>query len=155
MDKLGYILMADDSDNDLELAQRVLMQSKLANEVVVVHDGAEALDFLYRRGEFVTRNPTNPMMVLLDIKMPKVSGFDVLKEMKSDPLLWSIPVVMLTSSRQGPDVDECYRLHANAYVVKPVDFGQFADAIQTIGKFWAILNEVPLGITKTAVAGQD
>ena len=153
MDKLGYILMADDSENDLELAQRALVQGKLANDVVVVSDGAEALDFLYRRGSFSSRNPVNPMMVLLDINMPKVNGFEVLAKMKGDPHLASIPVVMLTSSRQGPDVDECYRLHANAYVVKPVDFEQFADAVKTIGKFWAILNEVPQSIAKTAASG--
>jgi CheY-like chemotaxis protein len=153
MDKLGYVLMADDSENDVELARRALVQGKLANDVVVVADGAEALDFLYRRGSFSSRNPTNPMMVLLDINMPKVNGFEVLARMKGDPHLASIPVVMLTSSRQGPDVDECYRLHANAYVVKPVDFEQFSDAVKAIGKFWAILNEVPQGAVKTAVAG--
>ena len=153
MHKLGYILMADDSENDLELAQRALVQGKLANDVVVANDGAEALDFLYRRGSFSSRNPVNPMMVLLDINMPKVNGFQVLETMKGDPLLASIPVVMLTSSRQGPDVDECYRLHANAYVVKPVDFEQFADAVKTIGKFWAILNELPQSIARTAASG--
>lgn len=152
MDKLGYILLADDSENDLELAQRALMQSKLANQVVVVSDGAEALDFLYRRGSFSTRNQGNPMMVLLDINMPKVNGFEVLAKMKADPLLSTIPVVMLTSSRQGPDVDECYRLKANAYVVKPVDFEQFAEAVKTIGKFWAVLNEVPQNIVKVAAS---
>jgi CheY-like chemotaxis protein len=146
MNKLGYVLIADDSENDLELTRRALAKSKLANEIVVVRDGAEALDFLYRRGNFSSRDQTDPMVVLLDINMPKVSGLEVLAEIKNDPRLRAIPVVMLTSSRQGPDVDACYRLNANAYVVKPVDFEQFADAVRTIGKFWAILNELPQSI---------
>ena len=146
MNKLGYVLIADDSENDRELTQHALAKSKLANEIVVVRDGAEALDFLYRRGNFSSRDQTDPIFVLLDINMPKVSGLEVLAEIKNDPHLRAIPVVMLTSSRQGPDVDACYRLNANAYVVKPVDFEQFADAVRTIGKFWAILNELPQGI---------
>jgi CheY-like chemotaxis protein len=113
------------------------------NDIVIVKDGAEALDFLYRRGDFTNRPESDPMVILLDIKMPKVNGLEVLEKMKSDARLKFIPVVMLTSSRQGPDVDECYRLGANAYVVKPVDFAQFADAVKTVGKFWAVLNELP------------
>jgi CheY-like chemotaxis protein len=143
VDKLGYILLADDNENDLELTERALKQSKLVNEIMIVKDGAEALDFLYRRGDFTNRPEADPMVILLDIKMPKVNGLEVLEKMKSDPRLKFIPVVMLTSSRQGPDVDECYRLGANAYVVKPVDFTQFADAVKTVGKFWAVLNELP------------
>jgi CheY-like chemotaxis protein len=154
MNNLGHILMADDSDEDLELAQRALVQSKLANRIVTVRDGAEALDYLYCRGSFSLRDPTDPIVVLLDISMPKVNGIEVLAEMKNDPRLKTIPVVMLTSSRQGPDVEECYRLNANAYVVKPVDFEQFADAIRTIGKFWAVLNEGPQAIAKTAALGE-
>ena len=153
MNKLGYILIADDSENDLELAQRALTESKLANEIVAVHDGAEALDFLHRRGSFSSRDQTDPIVVLLDINMPKVNGLEVLAEIKNDPHLCAIPVVMLTSSREGPDVDECYRLNANAYVVKPVDFEQFTDAVKTIGKFWAVINEMPRGIAKTAASG--
>src|ERR1700720_3942195 len=153
MNKLGYILIADDSENDLELAQRALAQSKFANKTVVVRDGAEALDFLYRRGSFNSPEQLDPILVLLDIKMPKVNGLEVLAKMKGDPNLCTIPVVMLTSSRQGSDVAECYRLQANAYVVKPLAFEQFADAVQTIGKFWAVLNEVPQGIAKTAASG--
>lgn len=143
MDKLGYILLADDNENDLELEQRALAQHRLANEIITVRDGAEALDFLYCRGAFSKRNPADPLVVLLDINMPKLNGLEVLERMKKDPQLRLIPVVMLTSSREGPDVEESYRLGANAYVVKPVDFVQFADAVKTIGKFWAVLNELP------------
>jgi CheY-like chemotaxis protein len=154
MNNLGHILMADDSDEDLELAQRALVESKLANRIVVVRDGAEALDYLYCRGSFSLRDRADPIVVLLDISMPKVNGIEVLGQMKADPHLRTIPVVMLTSSRQGPDVDQCYRLNANAYVVKPVDFEQFADAIRTIGKFWGILNEGPPAIAKAVALGE-
>lgn len=153
MEKLGYILLADDNENDLELEQRALVQYRIANEIVVVRDGAEALDFLYRRGQFSDRNPADPLVVLLDIKMPKVSGLEVLQHMKADPQLRLVPVVMLTSSREGPDVEECYQLGANAYVVKPVNFAQFAEAVTTIGKFWAVLNELPRINGRTAAAG--
>ena len=153
MDKLGYILLADDNEDDLELEQRALAQYRVANEIVVVRDGAEALDFLYRRGEFSNRNQLLPLVVLLDVNMPKINGLEVLAEMKSDPQLREVPVVMLTSSREGPDVERCYQLGANAYVVKPVDFNQFADAVKTIGRFWAVLNELPLTRAKSASAG--
>ncbi len=145
MEKLGYILMVDDSENDVELAVLALSQDKLANEIITLPDGAAALDFLYRRGAFASRAHDAPLVVLLDIKMPKVDGLEVLRTMKGDPNLQPIPVVMLTSSRQGPDVDECYRIGANAYVVKPVDFQQFSDAIKIIGKFWAVVNEPVCG----------
>ncbi|MGC2698277.1 MAG: response regulator [Candidatus Angelobacter sp.] len=151
MDKLEYVLLVDDNENDLELTERALSQYKLANNIVKLRDGAEALDFLYRRGGFATRNNGDPIVVLLDIKMPKVDGLEVLRTMKGDPNLQLIPVVMLTSSRQGPDVDECYRLGANAYAVKPVDFQQFTEAIKTIGKFWALLNEPPVQKSASAV----
>jgi CheY-like chemotaxis protein len=141
LNKLGYILLVDDNQDDMELTQRALTRHKLANEIVVLRDGEEALDYLYHRGDFVSRNPAHPIVVLLDVKMPKIDGIKVLQTMKSDPTLQSIPVVMLTSSRQGPDVDECYRLGANAYVVKPVDFQQFTEAVKTIGMFWAVINQ--------------
>ena len=141
MNKLGYVLLIDDSPNDVTLTRHALDRYKLANEIVVLRDGAEALDYFYHRGDFVSRNPADPIVVLLDIKMPKVDGIEVLRTMKSDPNLQPIPVVMLTSSREGPDVDECYRLGANAYVVKPVDFQQFTEAIRTLGMFWAVVNE--------------
>jgi CheY-like chemotaxis protein len=143
MDELGYILLADDSKSDVELAKRALERQKVANEIVTVCDGAEALDFLFRRGRFSAREKRDPLIVLLDINMPKVDGFEVLTRMKSDPELRSIPVVMLLSSPQGPDVDECHRLNANASMVKPVDFDQFAGMLRTIGKFWAVINEPP------------
>ncbi len=148
MEKLGYILLADDSENDVELTLRALTGYKVANEIIVTRDGAEVLDFLYRRGAFSERDEVQPVVLLLDINMPKVNGLEVLAKVKSDPLLRYIPVVMLTSSRQGPDVDQCYRLGANAYVVKPVDFDQFAAAVKTIGKFWAVLNERPFQTAK-------
>jgi CheY-like chemotaxis protein len=151
MDKLGYILLADDSDNDRELTRRSLSRS-LANEIVEVANGAEALDFLRCRGRFISRPQADPIVVLLDINMPKVSGLEVLKQVKSDPQLSHIAVVMLTSSREGPDVEECSRLNANAYVVKPVDFEQFAEAIKIVGKFWAVLNELPYHAAKTAAS---
>jgi len=154
MNKLGYILLADDNANDLELTQRALAQYKLANEIVVVRDGTEALDFLYRRGSYSSRHEIDPMVVLLDIKMPKLDGIEVLRTMKAEPRFQLIPVVMLTSSRQGPDVEECYQLGANAYVVKPVDFAQFADAVKTIGKFWAVLNEPRVANGSSAAAGK-
>ncbi len=150
MSNLGYILLADDSENDLELVRRALQRHNLANEIVEVHDGAEVLDYLHSRRGFSSRPPGDPIVILLDINMPKINGIEALAEIKADPKLSHIPVVMLTSSRQGPDVDQCYRLHANAYVVKPVDFEQFAEAIKTIGKFWAVLNELPAGSSKTA-----
>jgi CheY-like chemotaxis protein len=150
MDKLGYILLVDDSENDVELAVRALSQSKLVNQIITLHDGADALDFLYRRGAFASRTTGDPIVVLLDIKMPRVDGFEVLRIMKGDPALKLIPVVMLTSSRQGPDVDECYRIGANGYVVKPVDFGQFSEAIKAIGIFWAVLNEPASAEAKAA-----
>jgi CheY-like chemotaxis protein len=152
--KLGYILLADDNENDRELTQLALSQYKLANEIVIVQDGAEALDFLCRRGHFASRPESDPLVVLLDIKMPLVDGIEVLRAMKTDPRLRLIPVVMLTSSRQGPDVEECYRLGANAYVVKPVDFAQFAEAVKTVGKFWAVLNEPRSANAVSAIAGK-
>ncbi|HEY1679440.1 MAG TPA: response regulator [Candidatus Sulfotelmatobacter sp.] len=153
MNNLGHILLVDDDDNDLELTRRTLVQNKLANEIVVLHDGEEALNYLFRRGQFNGRPSPDPMLVLLDIKMPKVDGIEVLVAVKKDPLLREIPVVMLTSSREGPDVEQCYRHRANAYVVKPVDFAQFADAVRTIGKFWGVLNERPGKKAQASTAG--
>jgi CheY-like chemotaxis protein len=153
MDKLGYILLADDNEDDVELETRALSQYRLANQIVVVRDGAEAVDFLFRRGEYSHRDTPDPLVVLMDINMPKLNGLEVLEQMKADPVLCSIPVVMLTSSREGPDVERCYQLGANAYVVKPVDFAQFADAVKTIGKFWAVLNELPRARAKAASSG--
>jgi len=142
-DELGTILLADDNQYDIELTLDALRDCNLANPVVIVRDGAEALDFLYRRGEYATRSSGNPIVFLLDIKMPKVDGLEVLGKVKSDPYLKSVPVVMLTSSAEEPDLRESYRLGANAYVVKPVKFQDFAPAVATVGKFWAVVNAPP------------
>ncbi len=139
------ILLAEDNPNDVELTLTALEENNLANEVVVVRDGEEALDYLYCRGPFKMRDEGNPAVVLLDLKMPKVDGLEVLRQVKSDPALRMIPVVVLTSSREDRDIVESYSLHANAYVVKPVDFHEFVDAIKELGLFWGIINVAPPG----------
>jgi two-component system response regulator len=145
MKPLKRILLAEDSPKDVDLTLAALEEYHLANEVVVVHDGAEALDYLHARGPYAGREPGNPAVLLLDIKMPKVTGLEVLRDMKADPVLKMIPIVMLTSSREEPDLQASYDLGANAYVVKPVDFQQFVDAVKQVGAFWAVLNEPPPG----------
>ncbi len=142
-DELGTILLADDNQYDVELTLDALGKCNLANPVVIVGDGAEALDYLYRRGKYATRAAGNPIVFLLDIKMPKIDGLEVLGKLKNDPNLKIIPVVMLTSSAEEPDLRESYRLGANAYVVKPVKFQDFAPAVATVGKFWAVINAPP------------
>jgi len=149
MSKVKHILLAEDNPNDVELALEALSEQNLANEVIVVQDGAEALDYLYCRGSFSGRTNHNPVVVLLDIKMPKVSGIEVLKQIKSDENLKNIPVVMLTSSREEKDLVSSYNLGVNAYVVKPVDFQQFINAVKQIGLFWAVINETPPNNRKT------
>ena len=139
------ILLVEDSKHDVELTMVALEECHLANSVDVANDGAEALDYLYRRGPFANRPGEMPVVVLLDLKMPKVDGMEVLRQMKSDPVLKLIPVVMLTSSREERDLMQSYKLGANAYVVKPVDFQQFIEAIKGVGCFWAIINELPPG----------
>ena len=141
--ELRRILLAEDSANDAELTLAALAEHHLANEVVVVHDGEEALDYLYARGLHAGRRGGNPALVLLDLKMPKVDGLDVLRAIKSDPALRTIPVVMLTSSREEQDLVRSYELGVNGYVVKPVDFTDFMDAVRQIGGFWAVVNEPP------------
>jgi len=143
MSRLGQILLVEDNLNDIELTTAALQQNHLVNEIVVTRHGGEALDYLYRRGPYQDRERGNPIVVLLDLKMPKVDGLEVLRQMKGDPSLRIIPVVMLTSSREETDLVKTYRLGANAYVVKPVGFEQFADAIRQLGIFWAVLNEPP------------
>jgi CheY-like chemotaxis protein len=145
MDELKRILLAEDSEADVELTLTALADHHLANGVVVVRDGAEALDYLYRRGPHRLRPPGNPAVVLLDLKMPKVDGLEVLRQVKADPTLRTIPVVMLTSSREERDLVESYRLGANAYVVKPVEFSRFVEAVREVGMFWAVVNEPPPG----------
>jgi CheY-like chemotaxis protein len=142
---LKRILLADDSPRDTELALDALAQHNLANEVVAVRDGAEALDYLYRRGQFADRASGQPAVVLLDLKMPKVDGLDVLRQIKSDPQLKMIPVVVMTSSREEPDLVNCYQLGVNAYMVKPVQFQEFVEAVKQVGAFWAVINEPPPG----------
>ncbi|HEY4247319.1 MAG TPA: response regulator [Lacunisphaera sp.] len=143
MKSLRRIMLVEDNLNDIDLTLAALEEHHLANEIVVARDGAEALDYLYSRGKFAGRADGPPAVILLDIKMPKVSGLEVLRQMKSDPLLSTLPVVMLTSSREEPDLAASYALGANAYVVKPVDFQQFVDAVRQIGVFWAVVNEPP------------
>jgi CheY-like chemotaxis protein len=141
MAELKSILLAEDNPRDVELTLTALGEHNLANEVVVARDGEEALDYLLRRGRFAQRAPGNPAVVLLDLKMPRVDGLEVLRRIKADESLKTIPVVMLTSSREERDLVESYRLGVNAFVVKPVGFEQFVNAVREIGVFWAILNE--------------
>ena len=145
MSELKRILLVEDSEADIELTLAALAGHRLANEVVVARDGSEALDYLLRQGKYAGRPGGNPAVVLLDLKMPKVDGLQVLARVKSDPALRPVPVVMLTSSREETDLVESYRLGVNAYVVKPVDFNQFVDAIEKVGMFWAVINQPPPG----------
>lgn len=145
MVELGRILLAEDDPNDVELILGALARNNLANEVVVARDGAEALDYLFRRDAFAARPPGNPVVVLLDLKMPKVDGIQVIRQMRADPALRSVPIVVLTSSRESLDLEQCYQLGVNAYVVKPVVFSEFVDAVQQVGAFWALINEPPPG----------
>jgi len=145
------ILLAEDDPRDLELTLTALEEYNLANNVFVVRDGAEALDYLYCRGKFAARTSGNPVAVLLDLKMPKVTGMEVLKIVKGDPNLRAIPIVVLTSSREEPDLAECYRHGVNAYVVKPVDFTEFMKAVKLLGVFWAAVNEPPLEVSQEGI----
>ena len=137
------ILLVEDDPRDVELTLTALKGHQLADQVAVVNDGAEALDYLYRRGKFKARPGGDPILVLLDNKMPKVSGLEVLKVIKTDERLKIIPVVALTSSRETPDLTEFYKHGVNAYVVKPVDFSEFMNAVKQLGVFWAAVNEPP------------
>ena len=150
MNNLKRILLVEDDANDVELTLTALQEHNLANEVVVAQDGEEALDYLYRRGNYKMRTNGNPAVVLLDMKMPKVDGLEVLRQMKSDDQLKMIPVVVVTSSGNERDVVGSYKLGANAYVVKPVDFQQFIDAVKVLGLFWGIINEPPPGSMRKA-----
>lgn len=141
--ELRKILLAEDNPKDVELTLEALSENHLANEVMVVKDGVEAMEYLQRKGKFADRPYGNPTVLLLDIKMPRMDGLDVLNAIRNDPALKLLPVVMLTSSREEQDVLKSYKLGVNAYVVKPVDFKQFIDAIKQVGVFWALLNEKP------------
>jgi CheY-like chemotaxis protein len=145
MNGLGRILIVEDDPKDVELTLTALEEYNLANEVVVTRDGEEALDYLYCRGNFATRTNGNPAVLLLDLKLPKVDGLEVLQQIKSDEKLKMIPVVVLTSSREERDMVASYKLGVNAYVVKPVDFHEFVNAIKELGIFWAVINEPPPG----------
>lgn len=136
------VLLVEDNPRDEEFTIRAFRKNKLAKRIFIVRDGAEALDFLFCRGEYITRNISNqPKVVLLDLKLPKVSGMDVLREVKSDVRTAGIPVVIITSSNEQSDISEAYKLNANSYVVKPVGFEQFANAISSLGLYWLLVNE--------------
>jgi CheY-like chemotaxis protein len=143
MNSLRPILLVEDNLNDIELTCAALKQNHVANDIIIARHGGEALDYLYRRANFERRTSGDPAVIFLDLKMPKVDGLQVLRQIKNDELLKMIPVVMLTSSREEADLVETYRLGVNAYVVKPVGFEQFTDAIRQLGMFWAVLNELP------------
>jgi CheY-like chemotaxis protein len=143
--RLGRILMVEDDPKDVELTLTALEDYNLANEVIVTRDGEQALDFLYCRGDYQARTRGNPAVMLLDLKLPKVDGLEVLKQIKSDGELRMIPVVVLTSSKEEKDMVASYQLGVNAYVVKPVDFHEFVNAIKELGVFWAVINEPPPG----------
>jgi DNA-binding response OmpR family regulator len=145
MEKLGRILMVEDDPKDVELTLTALEEYNLANEVIVAHDGEEALDYLYSRGKFKDRSSDNPAVMLLDLKLPKVDGLEILKIVKSDDKLKMIPIVVLTSSHEEKDMVTSYKLGVNAYVVKPVDFHEFVNAIKELGVFWAVINAPPPG----------
>ena len=138
------ILLVEDSPYDAELTMTAMLAKNITNHIEHVEDGAEALDFIFCRGRFAKRSFNNlPRLVLLDLKMPKVSGIDVLRALKSNPDTHKIPVVVLTSSKEEPDIDKCYELGANSYIVKPVGFENFAAAVTEIGMYWALLNQPP------------
>jgi CheY-like chemotaxis protein len=148
MAPLKRILLAEDNERDVELTLAALEEHNLANEVVVARDGEEALDYLYTRGKFAGHANGLPVVVLLDLKMPKVDGLEVLRQMRQDPNIRHVPVVMVTSSREEQDLVRSYELGVNAYVVKPVDFQKFVESVRQIGVFWAIINEPPPGTMK-------
>jgi CheY-like chemotaxis protein len=145
MEKFRRILLVEDDPRDVELTLTALEDYKLANEVVICRDGQEALDYLFSRGKFSDRVNESPAVILLDLKLPKVDGLEVLQKIKSDDRLRMIPVVMLTSSHEEKDMMRSYKLGVNAYVVKPVDFHEFINAVKELGMFWAVINEPPPG----------
>src|SRR5580692_2951847 len=149
MSTLGRILLVEDDPKDVELTLTALEEYNLANEVIVTRDGEEALDYVYRRGTFSTRSNDNPAVLLLDLKLPRVDGLEVLQQIKSDQKLRMIPVVVLTSSREERDMVASYSLGVNAYVVKPVNFHEFVNPLRELGIFWAIINQPPPGSIKT------
>jgi CheY-like chemotaxis protein len=143
MSDLRTILLAEDNPKDVELTLEALAEHNLANQVVVVKDGVEAMEYLRCQGAYAQRKKGNPAVVLLDIKMPRMDGIEVLQAIRADAALRTLSVVMLTSSREEPDLKRCYELGVNAYVVKPVAFNEFIDAVRQVGIFWAVINELP------------
>ena len=143
MSEIRTILLAEDSPHDAEMAIDALREAHLANPIVHVEDGVEAIDYLFRRGKYADRPEGDPAVLLLDIKMPRMDGLEVLKQLRNHETLKRMPVVILSSSREESDLARSWDLGVNAYVVKPVDVEQFFDAVRTLGKFWAVLNEVP------------
>lgn len=140
------ILLVEDNPDDVELTLRALERNHLLNRVEVVRDGAEALDYLLREGPFTDRPAEDgPKVILLDLKLPKVDGLEVLRRIKSDDRTRILPVVILTSSAEEPDIARCYELGANSYIVKPVDFSRFAEAVRSLGLYWLLLNQSPSG----------
>jgi CheY-like chemotaxis protein len=145
MNALHSVLLVEDNPNDVELTLSALKEARLANEIVVTNDGEQALEYLMRRGRYAGRTTPNPAVILLDLKMPKIDGHEVLRRIRADPYLRLIPVVILTSSREEKDLYSSYDKGANSYVVKPVDFEEFIGGISKLGVFWAVLNEPPPG----------
>lgn len=143
MIELKKILLVEDNPMDVELTMEALSEKGLANGIVVARDGVEAMDYLKYKGKFASRETGSPAVILLDIKMPRMDGFEVLELIRTDPQLKTIPVVMLTSSREEFDLNRCYELGTNAYIVKPVDYSEFVAAVKSVGIFWAMLNELP------------
>jgi two-component system, response regulator len=143
MIEVRTILLAEDNPKDVELTIEALKEHSLANKVVVVKDGVEALEYLRCEGKYEGRNKGNPAVLLLDLKMPRMDGYELLQLLRSDAMFKKLPVVILSSSREEPDLEKCYDLGVNAYVVKPVNFRDFMEAVRTIGVFWALLNELP------------
>jgi len=146
---LKRILLVEDDPRDVELTLEALSENNLGNAVDVVSDGEKALDYLYHRGKFEGRTGDNPAVILLDLKLPKVDGREVLRVIKADESMRTVPVVVLTSSREERDLAETYKLGVNAYVVKPVDFHEFVDAVRNLGLFWAVINEPPPGSVRS------
>lgn len=143
METFKRILLVEDDPKDVELTINALSEYCVANEIAIARDGEEALDFLYRRGTFASRLEGNPVVILLDLKMPKLDGIQVLRHLKTDEQMRCIPIVVLTSSREDRDLVECYKLGVNAYVVKPIRFTEFVEAVRQLGIFWALINEAP------------
>lgn len=143
METFKRILLVEDDPRDVELTLNALSEYNLANEIAIAHDGVEALDYIYRRGTFTRRPAGNPVVILLDLKLPKLDGVDVLRQLKADQHMRVIPTVVLSSSRESRDLADCYALGVNAYVVKPVQFTEFVEAVKQLGLFWTLINEPP------------